>query len=324
MGNKNNAGFLKLNQTVYSPGDNVFGEFCLKVVQDLYAEKVVIKVRGVEEVEWEDLQQGGIKMNKGGQTLIHYDLELYRFHRNSLAKGDYVFQFVIELPKDIPSSTSFNLPRLKGKIEYTIEAQVIGTDISSLSYLKIVDMTTITPSMSEIYTKLKGILWIERGEVYMRAKCPQGYSYNDEKLQLIIDIDRTNSHWGVGAIDVSVTQTISVKSSDNKRYIRKSPVYSRHLPVQRTEFGLEILLSNLSQGVSETSSSLSKYIEVGYSLEISGVMESIFACYGENPQLSLWFSIVAKNKETEMPKYNFQWKPKYIEISSRNSVPIYS
>ena len=324
MGNKSNVGFLKLNQTVYSAGENVFGEFCLKVVQDLHAENVLIKVRGVEEVEWEDIQGNGMRLNRGGQTLISHDMVLYRFPYNTLAKGDYIFQFVIELPKDIPSSTSFSLPRLKGKIEYTVEASVTGADIFSVSQLKIIDLAAIKPSTSEIYSKLKGVLWIERGEVYMRARCLKGYSYSDEKLLIMMDIDRSRSNWGVGAIDVSVIQTISVKSLDGQRYLRKTPVYSRHLPVQRTEFGLEIALSSLSKGVSDTSSTLSKFVEVGYSLEISGVMESIFSCYGETPHLTLWFSIIAKNKETEVPKYSFQWKPKYIEIASRNSVPIYS
>jgi hypothetical protein len=167
-------------------------------------------------------------------------------------------------------------------------------------------------------------LWIDRGNVFIRAKCDNGYSYDDDKLKVIIDVDRSKSHWPVGAVDVSIIQIISVKSEDGRRYLRKTSVFSRHFPVSRDTFAIEISISTLLNTISGCYSSLGKFIEVGYTVEISGIMDSIFACYGEQPHLSLWFSILAKDRVPEVPKYNFQWKPKVIEIASRNSIPIYS
>jgi hypothetical protein len=324
MGNKTNVGYLKLNKTTYIAGENVFGEFCLKLIQDIYAESILIKVRGVEQVSWEEMSENGMRSYTGGQTLISHDLLLYRIPYNNLSKGDYIFQFVIELPKDIPSSTSISLLRLQGKITYTIEAVVVGTDLSSVSTIKVVNMSSVKPTASDVLTPIKGILWIDRGEIYLRARCESGYSYDDDKLRVVIDVDRSKSHWPVGAVDVSVVQTVSVKSNDGRRHLRKTGVYSRHFPVQRDNFAVDISLEALANGVAGGFSSYSGFLEVGYTIVINGHMDSIFSCYGEQPQLSLWFSMIPKDKAVEVPKYNFAWKPKVIEIASRNTIPIYS
>jgi hypothetical protein len=51
MGNKANAGYIKLEKTVFKAGERVFGEFCIRASQSLYAENVTIQIQGFEEVE---------------------------------------------------------------------------------------------------------------------------------------------------------------------------------------------------------------------------------------------------------------------------------
>ena len=324
MGNKSNFGYIKTDKTTYQAGDNLFGELCLKASTDLYAEKITIEILGYESVEWDEVIDSSMGTHSGKALIIHHKVDHYRFPSNKLAKGDYVFPFIIEIPPDIPSSCSITLPRLRAKIVYIITARVEGSEITATSEVLIRETIHSHPLIAETNARLKGCLWIERGEVYLRAKSVKEAYIADEKLKIIIDMDTSRSSWAVGTLQCSIYQMITAKSDSGKKYIRKETIYSRNLIGFREQAVLEIGLAGIKGNLVEANSTNGKILEVGYCVEIHALMESIFASYGPEPELSVWFSVIPKIATPKVPKYAFKWKPKVIDMTLRNSAPIYS
>jgi flagellar basal body rod protein FlgC len=322
MGNKTSFGFIKTQKTVYANGETIFGEFCLKCHEDMYAQRIVLKVTGVEVAEWEEMQNNTMRQYRGSQIIIDYSEVLFRVPYDNMPKGDYIFPFAIELPFDIPSSTTFTYPRLKGRIQYMLDIYLEGTDIKASADIKVINFKHDEPLLSEAYSKLKGCLWIERGEVYLRGKPSKSMCTSAENLRVYVDFDISKSSWNVANIDISIVQIISVNSGE-KKYIRRQVVFNKNIPTPGQQFGVDLPIRDISPDARDAYSCAGRVIEIAYSVEIIGVMDSIFSAYGEEPQIAMWFSLNPHDHPPEIPQCTFSWKPAIQEMGKRTSVPIF-
>ena len=217
------------------------------------------------------------------------------------------------------------MPRLKASISYIITIAVQGTDIMASSNLKIKQLPPPEPTFSEVVAQLKGACWIEKGEIYCRAKASKPVFFPNESLKIKLDLDISKSSWGVGHIDYSLFQVVSLVSDKGNRYIRKENLSARNIPGYREEIPIEVNLATLRGNLKDATSTRGSLIEVSYCMEIQATMDSIFAAYGVEPRLDIWFTINPKTEIPKMPKNSYIWKPKIITaIKSSSKVPIFS
>lgn len=324
MGNKANFGYIKTDKTTYEAGEQVYAEFLLKVSKDMLAYKIVMEIFGSEIAEWEELNNSMMASHKGSQLIMHHKADIYSFPTNKVVKGDYIFPFIIGIPQDIPTSTSIALPRLTGKVSYKVNVFVEGTDIAATSEILIKEKIVNTQDPAETTVQLKGCLWIERGEIYVRAKSLNDAYTSNEKLKIKVDVDTSRSSWALGSLMCTIYQVISVTSNEKHKYIRKEAIFTRSYIGFQHEMAIEIALDAIRGNLKETNSTSGKVLEIGYCVEMRGIMESIFSLYGPEPELSLWFTVLPKTEIPRMPKHSFAWKPKKIDTSFRQSAPIFS
>ena len=101
----------------YSPGENVHGYITLRLVEDLKASSLELKIKGKEYTYWLDhkinLRMGAInnaeldaahKANEIEGKVIFYNhkFEIFSWKNNIIPKGDYMFPFEFVLKDYLP------------------------------------------------------------------------------------------------------------------------------------------------------------------------------------------------------------------------------
>lgn len=318
MGNKNSFGYIKLEKNTFESGETLYGEFCLKIAQNVNCEKIEVLLLGQEEVFWEELNESRMDSNNEYEVLIQKSLVIYNPPSSRISKGDYIIPFIIDLPYDLPATTSVSAPRIKGKIYYYLSATVCGTDICHQLDINIKQTFNIGPTIVETCTQLKGCMWIARGEVFMRVRTDKGFYALDESVNNFVDIDVSKTPLNVATLEVSLYRTITITKSNKSKCVRKDLVYDKNFSGGSEEFRFHIHLPSVESNIKQAYSTKGRVIEIGYSVRINGIMSSIFTQYGDEPQLNYWISIIPKTGAQSLPKDSFSWKPKRVDLSSDN------
>lgn len=158
-------------------------------------------------------------LREGKRILYTYSAEIAKFKNNRIIKGNYIIPFTFIIPLNLPGSFEYYDESSAGYIKYIITTH-LRSDLES--QYDIVNSNILMVRQNPGFfnyphhisdTKiLTGFCFLDKGRATLNASCTK-FSYSpNEKIQVVCEIDNTQSLLNAKSIQLELFQNISLKS----------------------------------------------------------------------------------------------------------------
>ena len=300
MGNDNSSFvYISTNSYAYRPGDLVQGEVFVKLLEPVSATCLKIKLAGSEST---DFFTNG-EFQHGRCDFFRYEKDLYFWPVQGAVIGDYVFQFSIKLPLEVPASTEVEILGIKASIIYTLEAS-LTEDLHFSTPLQINSavLSSITPNQISRSISIKSCYCFTRGTVnYSITTNKHEYTCN-EVIKISISGDRSN----ISAIVMRLYRTVLVSSDEGLIMVSKDAL----IEIETAENNVDIDLNAVVDRLTNKTTTNGKHVRCMYSLNFTEVSTAF--CTRDYSDMNIVINIVSNDFIPKIPRCSITWRPKYV------------
>jgi len=241
--------FVELNQSFFEAGTNITGSVFLLVSNPFPAEKLKVKVKGMEKVHWVDIETK-TKTIQNPDGTYRYEVEKIRHDRKSKCKifeievklfdingtfnpGQYSFPFMIPTNQDFPGTICIDNPDIQGEfcllkrciVEYSIGAKLDSSDneIKDLSYKgEFIIRQKLPPllmkdSPTNLSFQVTKCFCCKRGGGALSAYIDRNNYALNEVINVLLMADNSQSEVGVNGLEAKLYQYITLRAGSFQR-----------------------------------------------------------------------------------------------------------
>ena len=352
MGNGSLKGgmHVQLETPTYKEGEEVSGVIYMRLDEYSPSGTIYIKFKGSEKTRWQETRTRTVSDGKttrtetyqvhysGSKKIVKFKFPAYTFN-GEIQTGGFTLPFSFVLPGNLPGSFYYDKGSTHAKIHYKIKATFENIEkkkIKNHAEIRIIQEPKFTDDVgSRLQTtaKLRTCCCINKGYISLKADFAKGSYTPDETAFAKVQADNSNSKLSVSRFEMNLVQTLRLRSDcGHSKVIRDNVLNTRTndgvpsgeamLAEQSKE--LQLYLPMAKPQIDFRYTTMGRFVECVYFLEVKADMEGICMCCGDTPSIESPLGIHAtKPPAPPLPQAPEGWNPQEIPAVAIRYDPSY-